>query len=344
MVSESSKFLPPEWYPQSGVMLTWPHSNSDWVDLLDEVESCFIMIAKEILKEEKLLIVCPDPAAVASKLEGSSTQNLILVQLDSNDTWARDHGAVTVLVDGKPVLHDFQFNGWGLKFPAYLDNQLTSQLFKMKRFANEAGYLNLLDFVLEGGSFETDGMGTLLTTAECLLSMNRNQRMSKKEIEAYLVEVFGIQRVLWLSSGYLAGDDTDSHVDTLARFCDENTIAYVKCTDPSDEHYDQLFRMEEEIKSFRRLDGKPYRLIELPMADYVEDESGARLPATYANFLIINNKVLIPFYLTSKDELARESLKTAFPGREVTGIDCSTLIRQHGSLHCVTMQFPEGTL
>ncbi len=344
MIADKSKFLPPEWYPQSGVMLTWPHRNSDWIDLLDEVENCFLLIAREILKEEKLLVVCPDPADIASKLDGSNTDNLILVQLESNDTWARDHGPVTLLDNGMPVLYDFQFNGWGLKFPAYLDNQITSQLFQMNLFSKETEYKNLLNFVFEGGSFETDGLGTLMTTEECLLSANRNQKMTKKEIESYLIEVFGIQRVLWLTSGYLAGDDTDSHIDTLARFCNENTIAYVKCDDPSDEHYSQLLLMEEEIKSFRKPDGTPYQLVELPMADYAEDELGARLPATYANFLIINSKVLVPFYLTSMDEIALKILQSAFPGREAVGIDCSTLIKQHGSLHCVTMQFPVGVL
>lgn len=339
-----SKFLPPEWYPQSGIMLTWPHENSDWFDLLDEVEKCFILIANEILKIEKLLIICQDPASVALKLEGSRTSNLILVQLKSNDTWARDHGAITMIINGKPVLYDFQFNGWGLKFPAYLDNQLTSQLFKMNLFSKEVEYINLLNFVLEGGSFEADGMGTLLTTEKCLLSPNRNQSLTKKEIELFLIETFGIQRILWLSSGYLAGDDTDSHVDTLARFCNEKTIAYVKCDDPSDEHFDQLIQMEEEIKLFRMPDGTPYQLIALPMADYVEDKYGTRLPATYANFLILNNKVLVPFYSTTRDEIARKCLQKAFPGREIVGIECSSLIKQHGSLHCVTMQFPVGVL
>ena len=325
-------------------MLTWPHENSDWIDLLDEVEKCFILIANEILKNEKLLIICPDPASVVLQLDGSRKNNLTLVQLDSNDTWARDHGAITMIIDGKPVLYDFQFNGWGLKFPANLDNQLTSRMFKMNLFSKDVAYKNLLNFVLEGGSFEADGMGTLLTTEECLLSPNRNQHLSKKEIESFLIKTFDIQRILWLSSGYLAGDDTDSHVDTLARFCNEKTIAYVKCDDPSDEHFSQLKRMEEEIKSFRMLDGTPYQLIALPMADYVEDGQGTRLPATYANFLILNSKVLVPFYSTSKDEIARECVQTAFPGREVIGIECSTLIKQHGSLHCVTMQFPEGVL
>jgi agmatine/peptidylarginine deiminase len=337
-------FLPPEWYPQSGVMLTWPHKDSDWVNLLDQVEKCYILIANEILKEEKLLIICPDPADVASKLDHCGKPNLILAQLDANDTWARDHGAITVFEDGRPVLYDFQFNGWGLKFPAALDNQLSNLLYKQNIFAKGVGYANRLNFVLEGGSIETDGNGTLLTTEECLLSLNRNQTYSKLEIENYLIKTFGIQRVLWLSAGYLSGDDTDSHVDTLARFCDENTIAYVKCDNPSDEHYSQLKLMEEQICSFKTMEDQPYRLIELPMADYVEDELGVRLPATYANFLIINNKVLLPFYGTAMDEIARVQLRSAFPAREVVGIDCSALIKQHGSLHCITMQFPTGVL
>ena len=187
-------------------------------------------------------------------------------------------------------------------------------------------------------------MGTILVTEECLLSANRNQKMSKAEIESYLIETFDLQRILWISHGYLAGDDTDSHIDTLARFCDEKTIAYVKCDDPSDEHFAQLRLMEEEIKSFKRLNGSPYRLIELPMADKVEDEQGNRLPATYANFLIMNEKVLLPYYSSPKDEMARNSLQRAFPDREVIGIECSALIKQHGSLHCVTMQLPVGVL
>lgn len=344
MVSGRVKFLPPEWYPQSGVMLTWPNKLSDWFDLFDEVEECFILIANEILKHEKVLIVCSNPVSVSSKLSIPVPENLILVHLDSNDTWARDHGPVTVFVDGCPVLFDFLFNGWGLKFPAFLDNQLTSRLYYMNLFHHDVRYENKLDFVLEGGSFESDGMGTLLTSEKCLLSVNRNQKMSKKDIEIFLIETFDIQRILWISAGYLAGDDTDSHIDTLARFCNESTIAYVKCDDPSDEHYLQLKLMEEEIQSFRMLDGTPYQLIELPMANYVEDEKGLRLPATYANFLILNQIVLIPYYSTSKDEIARISLQKAFADREVIGIECSTLIKQHGSLHCVSMQFPVGVL
>jgi agmatine/peptidylarginine deiminase len=167
--------------------------------------------------------------------------------------------------------------------------------------------------------------------------------MNQREIEDYLKITFDLQKALWLSSGYLAGDDTDSHIDTLARFCDSNTIAYVQCEDPDDEHYEALKRMEEELKTFRTLDNASYQLIPLPMADPVY-EDGQRLPATYANFLIINSAVLVPFYNSEKDQIAQIQLQKAFPDRDIVGIDCRSLIKQHGSLHCVTMQFPKGVL
>jgi agmatine/peptidylarginine deiminase len=335
--------LPAEWHPQSGVMLTWPHENSDWAYMLDEVEACFINIAREISKREKLLIICQDKETLLSKLPDCKIENIILAEISSNDTWARDHGAITVFVDSKPKLYDFIFNGWGMKFAANFDNQITQNLFKKNIFSKSVSYKNMLNFVLEGGSIESDGEGTLLTTEECLLSANRNDHLSKEEIEIYLKKVFGIDHVLWLSSGYLAGDDTDSHIDTLARFCDEKTIAYIKCTDSSDEHFVSLEKMEKQLQSFKTLSGGAYHLIELPMAEPVYEENN-RLPATYANFLIINGAVLMPFYKSEKDQIAKEQLQKAFPDREIIGIDCLPLIRQHGSLHCVTMQFPEGVL
>ncbi len=191
---------------------------------------------------------------------------------------------------------------------------------------------------------ESDGKGTLLTTSECLLSPNRNSYLSKEGIEDYLKETFGLDRVLWLDYGYMDGDDTDSHIDTLARYCDEHTIAYVKCNDRDDEHCEALNKMEEQLKTFTDYKGDPYKLIPpLPMAKAVYDEDNTRLPATYANFLIMNNVVLLPFYNDKeRDEEAKNQLQKAFPGREVIGVDCSALIRQHGSLHCITMQYPEG--
>ena len=342
-MSKPNIIFPAEWAPQSGIMLTWPHVETDWADMLDEVEACFIDIAKAIAEREKLMIVCHDHKPLIDKLKYCRSENIIYAELPSNDTWARDHGAFTVIKDGKLTLYDFTFNGWGMKFEANLDNQITSSLYFNNFFGNDVCYENKQHLILEGGSIESDGEGTLLTTRECLLSATRNQHLSEEDIEKQLIELFGLHQVLWLSSGYLVGDDTDSHIDTLARFCDPQTIAYVKCNDLNDEHYMALFQMEQELKSFRTIRNEPYQLVPLPMAVPVFDE-GIRLPATYANFLLINEAVLVPFYDSSQDIIALNQLHKAFPEREIIGICCLPLIKQHGSLHCVTMQFPEGVL
>lgn len=334
--------LPAEWFLQSGVQVTWPHDGTDWCDMLEEVTSCYVAFSKEILKREKLLVVAPPSHNVRHYFTEEEQHNLLCVEVESNDTWARDHGAITVFDGEQRTLIDFGFNAWGLKFAAHYDNQISGHLFRAGVFQSGTTYQNRLNFILEGGSIESDGKGTLLTTS-CLLAPNRNQPMTRQEIDHYLKRTLGAERVLWLNHGYLAGDDTDSHIDTLARFCDEETIAYVKCDDENDEHFSELQAMEAELKTFLAHNGKPYRLIPLPMAEPVF-EAGQRLPATYANFLIINNAVLLPYYGTDKDEVAKQLLQEAFPTREIVGIDCRPLIKQHGSLHCVTMQFPEGVI
>ncbi|NCB26600.1 MAG: agmatine deiminase family protein [Bacteroidia bacterium] len=334
--------LPAEWFPQSGVQVTWLHDGTDWRDMLEEVTSCYVAFSKEILKREKLLVVAPPSHNVRHYFTEEEQHNLLCVEVESNDTWARDHGAITVFDGEQRTLIDFGFNAWGLKFAAHYDNQISGHLFRAGVFQSGTTYQNRLNFILEGGSIESDGKGTLLTTS-CLLAPNRNQPMTRQEIDHYLKRTLGAERVLWLNHGYLAGDDTDSHIDTLARFCDEETIAYVKCDDENDEHFSELQAMEAELKTFLAHNGKPYRLIPLPMAEPVF-EAGQRLPATYANFLIINNAVLLPYYGTDKDEVAKQLLQEAFPTREIVGIDCRPLIKQHGSLHCVTMQFPEGVI
>jgi len=339
MESTHQILLPAEWDDQQFVQLTWPHKNTDWADMLDEVNECFVNIAREIIKHEDLLIVCADTDEVEQLLGDADLSRITFAEMPTNDTWARDHGGITVLVDGKPVVYDFTFNGWGLKFAANHDNLITRQLYTAGIFGDSA-HKNCFDFVLEGGSIESNGEGTLLTTSECLLSDNRNN-LSEEDIEAKLIEYFGLKQVLWLNHGYLAGDDTDSHVDTLARLCDRSTIAYVKCDDIEDEHYDELKKMKKELRMFKTSDGRYFRLIPLPMADtiYLGEE---RLPATYANFLIINGAVLVPTYNSPKDELAIQQVQKAFPDREIVGIDCRALIKQHGSLHCVTMQYARG--
>ncbi|MCE5332298.1 MAG: agmatine deiminase family protein [Bacteroidales bacterium] len=340
MNTNTSKILPPEWAEQQFVQLTWPHEGTDWAYMLDEVNACFVNIAREIIKHENLLIVCNDTDEVEQWLGDTDLSRITFAEMPTNDTWARDHGGISVLEDGKPMVYDFTFNGWGMKFAANYDNQITRNLFKAGIFGAETEYKNCLDFVLEGGSIESNGEGIVLTTAECLLSENRNNK-PKEEIENHLKELFGLKQVLWLNSGYLAGDDTDSHVDTLARFCSVDTIAYVKCEDETDEHFEALKAMELELQSFKTPKGKPYNLIPLPMTDVVYEQD-KRLPATYANFLIVNGAVLMPTYHSPKDEIARQQMQKAFPNREIVGIDCMALIKQHGSLHCVTMQYPGG--
>lgn len=300
--------LPAEWAPQSGIQLTWPHAGTDWAHMLTEVQVCFAAIAREITQRELLLIVTPEPEEVKKQISATvNMQNVRFMECETNDTWARDHGAITMLDAEGASLLDFMFNGWGLKFASDKDNLITRQAVKVG-FLN-GRYVNRLGFVLEGGSIESDGLGTLLTTSECLLSPNRNGQMSRDEIEDYLCSVFHLKQVLWLDHGYLAGDDTDSHVDTLARLCSPDTIAYVQCTDTQDEHYEALHQMEEQLKTFRTLNGNPYRLLALPMVDKIEEE-GERLPATYANFLIMNDAVLYPTYRQPEnDQRAKKSCR-----------------------------------
>jgi agmatine/peptidylarginine deiminase len=342
---DKKKIFPPEWHPQSAVQLAWPDEFTAWNDMLDEVKAVYADLAREIVKHEKLIIVCHNEAGVRQQLRGIDFGKIIFRTMDYNDTWTRDYGGITLFAGGKPVVCDFVFNGWGMKFAAGLDNLVTRKLAAAETFKKGVEVINMQPFVLEGGSIESDGKGTLMATVECLSSVNRNEYLNKEQLEYHLKDFFGAERILWLKNGYLSGDDTDSHVDTLARFCDEHTIAYVECTDEMDEHYEELNAMEKELKTFQTFDGRPYNLIPLPSADPVTDpEDGTRLPATYANFLIINNAVLMPFYNSEKDETARSRLQDAFPRRKIIGINCRALIRQHGSLHCITMQYPEGVV
>ncbi len=333
--------LPAEWEPQSAVQLTFPHARSDWAELLPEVLPCFAAIAAAVARYQNLLVVCDNAEAVHPWLEGIPSERLFLAEIPSNDTWARDHGGITILENDRPVVLDFFFSGWGLKFPAHLDNRITRRLWEGGLLRAEHRYAGLL---LEGGAIDSDGRGTLLTTSACLLSPNRHPHLSRAQLEAQLCDLFGLQRVLWLDSGYLAGDDTDAHVDTLARFCSPNTIAYVYCPDPLDEHFTPLADMERQLQQWTTLEGQPYRLVRLPWPDACYAADGHRLPATYANFLIINGAVLVPTYRVPQDALAIALFQTLFPDRDIVPIDCRPLIEQHGSLHCVTMQYPIGVV
>ena len=317
--------LPAEWDPQWGVQLTWPHAKTDWAPILEEITATYQEMAREISKREQLLTVGPEGC---------------MIQLDSDDTWARDHGFISLVDDqGHCRLLDFCFNGWGEKFPASQDNALNRQLYTLGVIKGD--YVDCLDFVLEGGSIESDGRGTVFTTTGCLLAPHRNQPLTKAEIEARLKRELCAERILWIDHGNLTGDDTDGHIDTLVRICPDDTLLYVGCDDPVDEQYAELKLMEEQLATFRTLEGKPYRLLKLPMPRAIYD-GGDRLPATYANFLVVNGAVLCPTY--AQPDLDAEALRLigeAFPDREIVGIDCRSIIKQHGSLHCCTMQFPK---
>ena len=341
--------LPAEWAPQSAILISWPHAETDWADILDEVTECYVRMAYAIAAHQPLIVLVVEGLDVSSLLEKRLPQavfsNITFVVVSkTNDTWVRDYGFLTVQSTGGAELMDFRFNGWGGKFKAEHDNAANRLLFETQLLRGH--YVDALDFELEGGGIESDGCGTLLTTAECLLNPNRRRQgdavptPDKAQVEALLKERLGVERILWLHHGYLAGDDTDSHIDTLARLCPNDTIIYVQCTDTADEHYEALAAMEQELQAFRTLEDKPYRLIPVPLPDACYDEED-RLPATYANFLIMNKVVLVPTYAQpEKDALALKNIQKAFPEREIIGVDCRALIRQHGSLHCATMQFP----
>ena len=343
--------LPAEWEPQSGVILIWPHEDTDWCPYLEDITEVYLQMADAITRYEALLITARDTELVRSLLAGRLTEEqmkrVTLFACDNNDTWARDVAPISLISnttskDSFQPLHllDFCFNGWGEKFAAEKDNRINRQLY-------EAGLLqgvleNHKDFVLEGGSIESDGERTLFTTTSCLMAPHRNQPLTQEDIDKRLRLFFpNVKRVIWLDYGQLAGDDTDGHIDTIVRIAPNNTLLYIGCDDKEDEHYEDFRLLEEQLKQLRTLDGKPYRLLRLPMPDAIYDDD-ERLPATHANFLIINGAVIVPTYdQPEKDKAALDTIQEAFPDREIIGIDSRTIIRQHGSIHCLTMQLPQ---
>lgn len=341
------RWFPPEWHEQSAVMLTWPHAHSDWADSLQSVEPVFTEISYHVSLREYVVIVAYDENHVTHVRRLLQQRNTDLSQVKfflhaSNDSWARDHGPITVYEQQQPVLLDFIFNGWGNKYPSQQDNEISRSLRNQDAFDDLE--MQSIDFVLEGGGVETDGEGTLLTTSQCLLAKTRNPNLSKTQIETQLQRQLSVERILWLDHGALAGDDTDSHIDTLARFCDANTIAYCYCNNQTDEHYQELQRMEQQLQTFRTVEGHPYQLERLPLPAAKFNADGQRLPATYANFLVINDAVLVPTYQDIQDEVALKALAKCFPQHKIIAIDCLPLIHQYGSLHCVTMQLPAGVV
>lgn len=355
-INNSTYYLPSEWHKQVAVQLTWPHAKTDWAPYLEDIVRMEVRMADEITKREDLIIATPEKEALKELLSTQLTEQQLsrvrIVEMPTDDTWARDHGAITLLPrtenedkPGKTILLDFCFNGWGKKFPADNDNRISQNIMRSGVFdeyytPQECVMKDYLDFVLEGGSIESNGKGTVFTTSQCLLAPNRNQPLTKKGIEEYLKKTLCAEQIVWLDYGNLIGDDTDGHIDTIVRIAPNDTILYVKCEDKNDEQFEDFNALEKQLKSLRTKEDKPYRLLPLPMPKAIYDD-GDRLPATYANFLIINGAVLVPTYnQPDLDKKAMDIIQTAFPDREIIGIDAQVAVRQHGSLHCLTMQFP----
>lgn len=339
--------LPAEWYTQSCVQLTWPHEDTDWRDYLDDITETFVQIAKAVAHYEPLVIAAKYPERVrevlAESLNDDEMARVSIYECDNNDTWARDHAFITLVpttdASAPCRLLDFRFNGWGEKFAADKDNRINRTLYDKGVFSGER--VDYDDFVLEGGSIESDGRGTVLTTSVCLMAPHRNQPMTQTEVETVLKERLCARKIVWFDYGQLIGDDTDGHIDTIVRVCPDNTLLYVGCDDENDPQYADLKALENQLQQATDADGRPYRLLKLPMPDALYDD-GDRLPATYANFLIINGAVIVPTYNQEEnDARALELVAEAFPGYEIIGIDSQTIVRQHGSIHCLTMQYPE---
>ena len=338
--------LLPEWAPQDAIQLAWPHSHSDWAPWLPDATQLYVTLCRMVSQYQQLLIAVDptvDLATVKAQCEavGCIMDNIHWQLIPTNDTWARDHGPITVSRQGELQCLDFQFNGWGNKFSWQKDNNISRQIAQANMFAAP---LVQQDLVLEGGSIEWDGQGTLMTTKKCLLNPNRNPTLSAEQIENALIEAFNAEQILWLTHGDLLGDDTDAHIDTLARFCSPNHIAYVKCFDETDVHFPELQAMEAELTKARNFQGQAYQLVPLPLPPARFNQENDRLPLTYANFLITNQQVIVPIYGCETDQQALDQLVPVFPDRKVVGLDCSVLVEQFGSLHCITMQLPKGVL
>ena len=355
--------LPAEWEPQSAIMLTWPHGGTDWKPYLRQITNTYLQLADIITRYEDLLVVTPilesTQRMLAEKLSEGQMSRVHLYEMDTNDTWARDHGPISMVSRGRHNSHvipihllDFKFNGWGEKFVWKKDNAINLQLYYQGAF--NAALENHQGFVLEGGSIESDGRGTLFTTSQCLLAPHRNQPFTRENIDSQLRNFFHVRNVVWLDHGNLVGDDTDGHIDTIVRVAPHDTLLYVGC-DAEDEQYEDFQALEKQLQKLFTYEGYPYRLLKLPMPDAIYDEGdrlttdrnskGDRLPATYANFLILNGAVIYPTYnQPEKDEEAKRQIQLAFPDRDVIGVDSLTIIRQHGSIHCLTMQLPKGAI
>lgn len=330
-----------EWELDGPVLLALPHADTDWADILTEAIDQYARLIDALVSHgEKVVLLVPDESEARAALCGCPLDGVTFVEMPTNDTWTRDYGPIAVERHGRVRALDFGFNGWGLKFAADRDNLVNLNMSR-SGLMPVGMYRNRRDFILEGGSIETDGHGTLLTTSRCLLSPNRNGGGTRAEVGEELTRELGVDHILWLDYGALIGDDTDSHIDTLCRMAPGNTILFTGCRDMDDPQFEELLHMRAQLSMFRNAEGEPFNLLELPLPAAVYDEEGSRLPATYANYLVTPRAIYMPVYgQPENDRLACEMVRVAFPDHEVVPVDCVTLTKQHGSLHCSTMTLP----
>ena len=327
--------LKAEWERQNAIILAFPHEDTDWADNLDKNRAPFFKMAQAIGYSQLVYLLVKD--VEDAKRYFCSTNNIVFIKSDFNDTWVRDYLALSCEQNSEPLLLDFIFNGWGGKFESSLDNSVTKELHK-KGFLGR-GKFESIDIELEGGAIDSNGVGDLLTTKSCILNPNRNSGgLSQKEAEKIFANYFGTKRVHWIENSYLEGDDTDGHIDMLARFVNQDTICYIKCEDPSDSHYKVMLELERELKSLKGEFGKAFNLVPLPFTEPKFGQGGNRLPSSYANFLITNKAIIYPTYQDKRDKEVREIFAKLFKDREIIGMPSLSLIEQGGSVHCSSMQ------
>lgn len=335
--------MPAEWAPHRGTWLSWPHKEASWPGKFEPVPDLFAEMVRHLAAVEEVHVNVGDremEESVRGVLRASkvSDANVHFHHNPTNDAWCRDHGPIFVQrrdhgqVDEAIV--DWGFNAWGGKYPPFdLDDVVPT------RIGEELGIpVFHPGIIMEGGSIDVNGRGTLLTTEACLLNPNRNPGLDRAAIEQYLRDYLGVTKILWLGDG-IEGDDTDGHVDDLARFTDERTVVTVVEDDPADANYAPLQENLARLREMTDQDGEPLRVVTLPMPRRLEHE-GQRLPASYANFYIANGLVLLPTYDPARDAIAAETLRALFPGRDVVGIDCTDLVWGLGAFHCVSQQWP----
>ncbi|MDR1460956.1 MAG: agmatine deiminase family protein [Campylobacteraceae bacterium] len=319
-----------EWEKQEALLFALPHENTDWKRYLDEILHSYREFILAVSKFQNCFVLCADTKKAKTLL--CEIENVTFFEVSTNDTWIRDFGAIDIKSDSEIISYDFTFNAWGGKFDASLDNLVNKTLYGDNKLQ---GKLLDVPLILEGGSIDSNGEGVMLTTKKCLLEEHRNPQLSFSKIDTKLKELFGLKKIIWLENGYLKGDDTDSHVDTLARFIKPDTIAYTTCEDEKDEHFLELKKMEEELKN------TGFNLLPLPLPKPIF-YNNFRLPATYANFVFINGALIVPTYNDESDDRVLNSLKNALPNHEIIGVDARVFIREHGSLHCATMNRYDG--